>query len=154
VGGWFSFENSAAAVGDVLAKDVVCEWIDLAGLAYDVALAAPLEASIISPSILQATPIWYSCVDLSINRTSCSDLRSAIELESICLWWNPWIPGILLICSSSETVRRLHVWISLFLSAIDPIPYGDKIRRQAEILGWPLIFTVDLSQLKRLLMHR
>lgn len=41
VAGWFSFENGAATAGDLLARDVACEWLERAGFAYDVALAAP-----------------------------------------------------------------------------------------------------------------
>lgn len=41
VAGWFSFENGAATAGDLLARDLACEWLERAGLAYDVALAAP-----------------------------------------------------------------------------------------------------------------
>jgi hypothetical protein len=40
VAGWFSFEKGAATAGDLLARDVVCEWLESAGFAYDVALAA------------------------------------------------------------------------------------------------------------------
>jgi hypothetical protein len=41
VAGWFSFENGAATAGDLLARDLACEWLERIGLAYDVALAAP-----------------------------------------------------------------------------------------------------------------
>jgi hypothetical protein len=43
VAGWFSFEQMGATAGDLLARDVVCEWLARAGCAYDVALAPPFE---------------------------------------------------------------------------------------------------------------
>ena len=42
VAGWFSWPNCSATVGDVLAADVVCRWLDEAGRVYDVARAGPL----------------------------------------------------------------------------------------------------------------
>jgi len=40
--GWFSRENGAATAGDLLAR----EWRGQAGLAYDVALAAPFRGGV------------------------------------------------------------------------------------------------------------
>lgn len=42
VTGWFSWPNCSATVGDVLAADVVCRWLDEAGRVYDVARSGPL----------------------------------------------------------------------------------------------------------------
>jgi hypothetical protein len=39
VTGWFSFEHGEATAGDLLARDVACEWLDQAGRSYDVALS-------------------------------------------------------------------------------------------------------------------
>ncbi len=39
VAGWFSFDEVVATVGDLLARDVLCGWLDRAGIAYDVANA-------------------------------------------------------------------------------------------------------------------
>ncbi len=41
VAGWFSFEQMGATAGDLLARDLVCQWLQEVGMAYDVALAAP-----------------------------------------------------------------------------------------------------------------
>ncbi len=41
VAGWFSFEQMGATAGDLFARDLVCEWLRQAGIAHDVALAAP-----------------------------------------------------------------------------------------------------------------
>jgi Polysaccharide pyruvyl transferase len=46
VAGWFSFDEVVATVGDLLARDVLCGWLDRAGIAYDVA-NAPLLGGVI-----------------------------------------------------------------------------------------------------------
>jgi hypothetical protein len=38
VGGWFSFAGALTTAGDLLAKDVVCAWLDRAARTYDVAM--------------------------------------------------------------------------------------------------------------------
>ena len=43
VAGWFSFEQMGATAGDLMARDVTCEWIHRAGLEYDVAHAPPFR---------------------------------------------------------------------------------------------------------------
>jgi hypothetical protein len=46
VAGWFSFELMGASAGDLLARDVACEWLRDAGCAYDIALAAPFTGGV------------------------------------------------------------------------------------------------------------
>jgi hypothetical protein len=46
VSGWFSFELMGASAGDLLARDVACEWLRAAGREYDVALAAPFAGGV------------------------------------------------------------------------------------------------------------
>ncbi len=41
VAGWFSFEQMGATAGDLLAKDLVCDWLREAGRSFDVAYAPP-----------------------------------------------------------------------------------------------------------------
>src|SRR5688500_12379248 len=41
VAGWFSFPQMGATAGDLMARDVACEWLIAAGLSYDVAVAPP-----------------------------------------------------------------------------------------------------------------
>jgi len=43
VAGWFSFEDMGASAGDLLVRDLACDWLKGAGRDYDVALAAPFE---------------------------------------------------------------------------------------------------------------
>jgi hypothetical protein len=39
VTGWFSFVHGEATAGDLMAKDVACEWLEAAGHDYDVAFS-------------------------------------------------------------------------------------------------------------------
>ncbi|HET6202819.1 MAG TPA: polysaccharide pyruvyl transferase family protein [Planctomycetota bacterium] len=43
VTGWFSFERMGATAGDLLVRDVVCGWLERAGLPHDVAVAPPFR---------------------------------------------------------------------------------------------------------------
>lgn len=44
--GWFSFELYGATAGDLMVRDVVCDWLRDAGHEYDVALAAPFAGGV------------------------------------------------------------------------------------------------------------
>lgn len=46
VTGWFSFEEMGATAGDLLAKDLVCGWLDESGRPHDVALAPPFDGGV------------------------------------------------------------------------------------------------------------
>jgi hypothetical protein len=46
VAGWFSFEDMGATAGDLLARDVVCGWLEQAARPYDVAQAAPFSEGV------------------------------------------------------------------------------------------------------------
>ena len=46
IAGWFSFEHMGATAGDLLARDLACEWVEAAGLEYHVAVAPPFTDGI------------------------------------------------------------------------------------------------------------
>jgi Polysaccharide pyruvyl transferase len=46
VAGWFSFEDGHATAGDLLARDLVCRWLEQAGYSYDIAVAPPFSGGI------------------------------------------------------------------------------------------------------------
>jgi hypothetical protein len=46
VSGWFSFEEMGATAGDLIAKDLVCDWLARAGRAFDVAYASPFAGGV------------------------------------------------------------------------------------------------------------
>ncbi len=46
VAGWFSFEGMGATAGDLMVRDLVCEWLESSGHRYDVALAHPFSGGV------------------------------------------------------------------------------------------------------------
>lgn len=46
VAGWYSFEGYGGTAGDVMVKDVVCNWLAEAGVRFDIAVAPPLTGGI------------------------------------------------------------------------------------------------------------
>lgn len=46
VAGWFSFEQCNVTAGDLMARDLACEWVESAGCSYDVALAPPFVGGV------------------------------------------------------------------------------------------------------------
>lgn len=46
VTGWFSFEGCHVTAGDLMARDVACEWIQMSGIDYDIALAPPFSSQV------------------------------------------------------------------------------------------------------------
>lgn len=57
VTGWFSFEQMGATAGDLLASDVVCDWLSRIACPYDVALASPFAGGV---DWQQVDPATYS----------------------------------------------------------------------------------------------
>lgn len=46
VAGWFSFSGMGATAGDLMARDVVCDWLEEAGVPFDLALDPPFQQGI------------------------------------------------------------------------------------------------------------
>ena len=46
VAGWYSFKGYGGTAGDVMVKDVVCDWLAEAGVPFDIAVAPPLTDGI------------------------------------------------------------------------------------------------------------
>ena len=46
VSGWFSFENMGATAGDLIACDVLCNWLTSAGISYEIAYAPPFDGGV------------------------------------------------------------------------------------------------------------
>ncbi|MCK6690761.1 MAG: polysaccharide pyruvyl transferase family protein [Thermoanaerobaculia bacterium] len=59
VAGWFSFEQMGATAGDLIARDVVCNWLKQAGILYDIALAPPFQGGVNWRTV---DPFHYSTV--------------------------------------------------------------------------------------------
>ena len=237
VAGWFSFDGTGATAGDLLAKDLICEWIDCAGLKYDVALAAPFHGGVdwstVDPSeyshvVFVCGPFYKS--NLLQRFHDCRLIGVNLSMTERVEYWNPFDlllerdssarshPDITFLSRGSvvpvvgltlgdavgtpdviENYRRANTTIQQFVStqsvsavtidtrldvsnrsglrtaaeiesliarmdvvfttrlhglvlalkngvpaiAIDPAPDGGKIRRQAETIGWPLVFNAQ-----------
>ena len=240
VAGWFSFEQMGATAGDLLARDLVCQWLECAGLSYDIALAPPFSGGVDwrsvdpgkyshvvfvcgpfgnGPPITEFLPRFAGCRLIGV------DLSMLDPLET----WNPFdlllerdssvtsrpditflsrqahapIVGVILVHPQAEykgkamhrlandaierliasremsavsidtqldtnktglrspaevesLIARMDVVVTTRLHgtvlalkngipvvAVDPIAGGAKIRRQAETIGWPVLFTAD-----------
>ncbi len=46
VAGWFSFEQMGATAGDLISRDIACQWLEQAGVPYDVAHAPPFTGGV------------------------------------------------------------------------------------------------------------
>jgi len=46
VAGWFSFEQMGATAGDLIARDLVCDWLTSAGRDFDVAVVPPFTGGV------------------------------------------------------------------------------------------------------------
>jgi len=46
IAGWFSFEKCNVTAGDLMARDLACEWVERAGYPYDVALVPPFTGGV------------------------------------------------------------------------------------------------------------
>src|SRR5262249_53360849 len=123
VAGWFSFERAAAGAGDLLAKDLVCEWLELAGFDYDVALAPPFTGGV---DFWSVDPASYSHVvfvcgpfyksNLLLRFENCHRIGINLTMVESVNSWNPF--DLLLERDSSARVRPDIT----FLSAVPKVP--------------------------------
>jgi Polysaccharide pyruvyl transferase len=114
VAGWFSFENMGATAGDLLARDLTCEWLKSAGYQYDVSVAAPFTGGIDWRS---ADPGSYSIVvfvcgpfgngwpltAFLAHFSGCRLIGLNLSMLQAVESWNPF--GLLLERDSSRAVR-------------------------------------------------
>src|SRR6266568_892583 len=173
--GWFSFERMGATAGDLLARDLVCQWLGRAGHTYDVALAFPFSGGVdwrsvdpksyshvvfvcgpfgngwpipeflarfagcclvgINLSMIEPLEVWNP-FDFLLERDSSA--RSRPEIAFLSDQGHVPVVGVVEVHPQREYRER-----STHQIANDPIAGGAKIRRQAETIGWPIVFTVD-----------
>ncbi len=239
--GWFSFELMGASAGDLLARDVACEWLRAVGHEVDVALAPPFLGGVdwrtadpaaftqvvfvcgpfgngpplteflerfaavplvgLNLSLLEPLEVWNP-FDLLIERDSSA--RSHPDLAFLAPPPTAPVVGLVLIDTQPEygerdrheaanaalrrlasgrdvavvpldtpldtansgglrsaaqiealiarmdcvLTTRLHGTVLALKNgvpalAIDPVAGGGKIRRQAETVGWPVVFDSD-----------
>lgn len=236
VAGWFSFADGHATAGDLITRDLICEWLEIAGISYEVALASPFRGGVdwravdpqtftyvvfvcgpfgrdeyeeeflsrfrhcrlIGMNLSMKIPLeQWNPFDLLIERDSSVDTHPDISFVSK----KPHVPVVgvclvehyddapveeanvaiqrllgskemavvqidtrldenstglrtsaevesLLARMDAVVTTRLHgTMLSLKngvpVIAIDPEVGGWKIRRQAELIGWPVVFNVE-----------
>ena len=243
IAGWFSFENSDFTAGDLLACDLVSEWLEAAGFSCDVSVVAPLSGGV---DLSEVDPKQYShavfvCGPFMKNAlearflgefADCAVMGVNLSLPVPLSDWNPFdllverdssrgahpditflsnqakvpVVGVCLVepyggaivevanaaidqlLSSREmavvridtrldinstglrtkseiesllgrmdavVTTRLHGTVLALKNGvpalvIDPEPGGARIRRQAETIGWPAVFTVDALETRGL----
>ncbi len=99
--GWFSFELYGATAGDLMAKDVVCEWLGAAGHHHDVAFAPPFEGGVdwraVDPSAY--THLLFVCGPFGENEVSrefldrfahCHKIGVNLSMLQSLEEWNPF----------------------------------------------------------------
>ncbi len=240
VSGWFSFELMGASAGDLMARDVACQWLRDAGRDFDIALAPPFTGGVDwskvdpadydqvvfvcgpfgnGPPLVEFLERFGRCRLIGLNLTMLHKLDDwnpfhfLIERDSSAranpdmalAAAQPKVPvvGLILIDHQPEygkrdrhheanaalrrlaesydvavvpidtrldenktglrsatqiesliarmdfvLTTRLHGTVLAIKNgvpvlAIDPVAGGGKIRRQAETLGWPVIFVAD-----------
>ena len=236
IAGWFSFKEGHATAGDILARDLACQWIERIGWRYDVAVAPPFTGGVDWRSV---DPRSYSHVlfvcgpfekkplesEFLKRFTKCRLIGLNLSMLKPLHAWNPFdllferdssdnvAPDIVfnsrqalvpvvgvclvenyekaLVDNANDSIRRLiasreiaTVYIDTRLDmnsthlhspaeiesliarmdmmvttrlhgtilalkngvpviAIDPVAGGHKIKCQADLIGWPVVFTAD-----------
>ncbi|MCC5652800.1 polysaccharide pyruvyl transferase family protein [Nostoc sp. XA013] len=137
--GWFSFRKMYVTAGDLMARDLACEWLEKAGHTYDVALAPPFVGGVdwqsVDPKsyshlVFVCGPFGFGQLTHEfLQRFSCCRLigLDLTMLESISIW-NPF--DVLLERDSSACSRPDIT----FLSAQPKVPVVGVIlvHRQGE----------------------
>lgn len=137
VAGWFSFTGTGATVGDVMAKDVVCAWLDEAGMPYDVAIVPAFGPGVdwrtVDPSryshvVFVCGPFYRSDLLRRFERSKLVGVNLSMT-EPVALW-NPFD---LLYERDSEDEARPDLAFGAPLAELPvvgfvPLPSGDADR--------------------------
>jgi hypothetical protein len=127
VAGFFSYPESHATAGDLIARDVVCKWLDEAGLGYEVALAPPFRGGVDWQSVDPArySHLVFVCgpftrlpgLETLLERfAECRRIGVNLSMISPLANWNPFD---VLIERDSESARRSDV---AFGATQQPVP--------------------------------
>jgi hypothetical protein len=87
VAGWFSFQDGHATAGDVLARDLLCEWLREAGYPYDIAGAPPFDGDV---NLRTARPEAYSHAFFVCGPFE----RKTLEAEFLGRYAKSWVIGV------------------------------------------------------------
>lgn len=81
VTGWFSFPDGEGTVGDLRAAEVVCRWLDEAGIDYDVAAAGSFQNGV---DWRHVAPTDYSALVFVCGPAHGEDLDALLDRFSAC----------------------------------------------------------------------
>lgn len=125
--GWFSFEQMGASAGDLMARDLACQWLQEVGVNVDIATAAPFTGGVdwtaVAPE--RYSHLVFVCgpfgngppVDAMLERFAhCDKVGVNLSMLQDLKQWNPF--DLLLERDSSTTARPDLV----FLSRTDRVP--------------------------------
>jgi hypothetical protein len=125
--GWFSFEQMGASAGDLMARDLVYQWLQEVGVNLDIATAAPFAGGVdwtaVAPE--RYSHVVFVCgpfgngppVDAMLDRFAhCDKIGVNLSMLQDLKQWNPF--DLLLERDSSTTARPDLV----FLSRTDRVP--------------------------------
>jgi hypothetical protein len=240
VAGWFSFERMGATSGDLLVRDIVCQWLAGANCPFDVAVAKPFVGGVDwqSADVSEYSHLIFVCgpfgdgwpiTDFLARFAACRLVGVNLSMVETLESWDPFdfllerdssstsrpdlsflserplvpVVGLVLVHdqkeyrgralhhAANEAIHRLvasreisaiHIDTRLDVNAsglrtaaevesciarmdlvlttrlhglvlalkngvpalaIDPISGGGKVRRQAETIGWPLVFASE-----------
>lgn len=149
VAGWFSFEGAGATAGDLLARDLACEWLREAGHEYDVASASPFGGGV---KWAAADPRTYSHVvfvcgpffksNLLQRFASCRLVGLNLSMAEPVQDWNPF--DLLLERDSTQVSRpditflsdepRVPVTGVVLLQPPDAVPQSGLYRRANDLI--------------------
>ena len=87
IAGWFSFANGHPTAGDLMARDVVCSWLQNAGFTFDVASAPPFTGGL---DIRTVNPGLYSHLIMVCGPF----LRGDLEKNLLTRFWNCRLIGL------------------------------------------------------------
>jgi hypothetical protein len=137
--GWFSFEGMGATAGDILARDVVGQWIARTGIPTDVALAPPfvggVDWRVVSPADYAA--IVFVCgpfgngwpiTDVLDRFAHCALFGMGLSLLQPLEEWNPFA-FVIVRDSSSESNPDLSIGADLPRA---PVVGVIKVHKQSE----------------------
>ncbi len=128
IAGWFSFENGGATAGDLLARDLACEWLKRAGCSYDGALASPFLGGVDWRSVDPETysQVVFVCGPVRKEEKRITELlRRFVDSRTVGLnlsmleTLDVWNPFDLLLERDSPTSSRPDI---TFLSARARVP--------------------------------
>ncbi|HIK15531.1 MAG TPA: polysaccharide pyruvyl transferase family protein [Leptolyngbyaceae cyanobacterium M33_DOE_097] len=99
--GWFSYENCNVTAGDLMAKDVACNWLELINCDYDVAFAPPfcggvnwrlVEPSAYSHVVFVCGPFPYKDITIEFlnHFRSCQLIGLDLSMIEPVNYWNPF----------------------------------------------------------------